>query len=171
MTKLEMANRNKQSDDTPAVDARPRQRLVALAVGLALLLGGLAGWTLGNTTREDTGVVLAGEGELTERQEAMIDFLRDYIEAWRQSDVETLESMWVTDGVFESLGRTVRISDGSFADYVRFRSWESKGIFEPMLVKGSLLVGFHETDGSTFMNTMRFTSHGELLLIRHVATR
>ena len=171
-----MAIQERPVEETHALGATTHRSsrsriLVALAVVLALMAGGLVGWTVrGSESGEAASIVLAGEGELTARQEEMVGFLRDYIQAWRDGDAQALEAMYVPNGTFTPLGTEVRTDDGSFADYVGRRSWSSKELLEPILVHGNEVVSFHTTDGDVYMNTARFTTDGELLLVSHEAT-
>ena len=156
---------------TPEVSTGSRSILpLVLGAAVLVLLGFFVGWAGRGLVEEpapDIGVVLAGEGELTERQEQMIVFLREYITAWQAQDGEGVSEMFVENGRFAPFGAIYRSSDGTIATYVESRGWDTKAIFEPFLVKGNEAVGFHTVGGSTYMNTMQFTSESELLLVNH----
>lgn len=142
--------------------------LVALVAILALLLGGAVGWFLNGD--DDPRAVYAGDGDLTERQLDMIEFMDDYVDAWQRSDADALVAMYAPSGRFVSLGTTYLVSDGSLAALIRANDWSSLTPYEPNVVRGNEMLGFHSFPGGVFMNSMTFTGDGELLLLNHTVT-
>lgn len=142
--------------------------IAAVVALLALAVGGVVGWTLRGDDTTPTGV-LAGEGELTARQEQMLDLFDEYEQAWNDADGAAIVDMYTETGTFDSLGTVYRAGDGTLEAFVD-RGWDVD-VLRPVLVNGNEVLSFHTIDGSTtFMDTMTFTSIGEVLIIEHVIT-
>ena len=159
-------------EDTRAVPAPPSSRgmrmaLLAVVAVLALVLGGVAGWMLRGA--DDPGdVVLAGDGELTARQEQMIDVIREAEAAWQSNDVDAILGVYAPDATYEAFDTVYRMDDGSFAAYIEGGSWSSLEVYAPVLVRGNTALTFHRFGGQSYSESMTFTSAGDLLVTSHV---
>ncbi len=145
----------------------PRVVTIAIVGLIALLLGGLVGWVIrGEDSGDVPSIVVAGGEEPTSRQEQMVEFHRDYIEAWRRGDVEAIRALYVPEGTLTFNGVTYGVASEEFADFVGLGTVSE--LLEPHLAHGSTMFNFVEVVGTASENTLRFTPSGELLLIEHV---
>lgn len=142
--------------------------LVAFVAIIALVVGGAVGWFVRGGG--DDAMVLAGDGDLTERQLDMVDFMNDYEAAWQRSDGEAVAAMYTDTGTFVSLGVEYRVDDGSLAEFVESGEWAALDVLEPRLVRDLEVLSFHTFPLGTYMNSMTFTGSGELLLMNHTIT-
>ena len=158
--------------EIPTQEAAPERRstgvVVVAIIGLiALVLGGFAGWMIrGDDGGGVSDIVVAGGEEPTSRQAQMVDFHRDYIEAWKAGDVEAIRSMYVPEGTLTINDVTYDISSPEFVDFVGLGTISK--LLPPHLVSGNTVFNFVEVVGYSTENTLRFTRTGELLLIDHV---
>lgn len=167
MTTLERPRERIETTHAASPQRSSRTGLIlAIVAALALALGGLAGWMIRGG--DDPGVVLAGEGELTARQEQMFDMVRESELAWQRGDADAVTALFTPTGVFEALGTTYRVDDGSLATFVDNGEWASLDVFEPMLVNGNELFSFHRYRGQVYSDTVTFTTTGDLLIVSHV---
>lgn len=151
-----------------ASTGRPIGILVLVAV-LALILGLVGGW-FARGSDGDAEILLAGQGELTERQEQMLDLVRDYEAAWHSGDGEAVAAFY-TDRGFADMGGTIyRVDDGGLQGFVDSSTWASLDVLEPMLVKGDTVLNFHSYTGGTYVNVTEFTNEGELLIVTHTVS-
>lgn len=144
----------------------PSWVVVLLAAVLALVVGGLAGWAL----RGDAEIgmtVLAGGGEMTDRQEQIGDFLADYEQAWQDGDTDAIMAMFAPAGTYSALGQTYYVADGSLADYAATYSFPDLDVFEPWLVSGNEALSFHSVGMGTFYEHVTLTGDGEILVLSH----
>jgi hypothetical protein len=111
--------------------------------------------------------MLAGEGELTERQVQMVDLYEEAEAAWRAGDGEAVAALFTDSGYGRFLGTTYQVGDGSLERYVESGTWNSLDVLEPVLVKGNTMLNFHIYVGSTYTNVIEFTAEGELLIVSH----
>lgn len=148
--------------------SRGRQYAILVVVALlALVLGGIGGWMLrGSDAPGD--IIVAGEGDLTERQADMLDVMRDAELAWQSNDADGVLALYAPNGTFEAFDTVYRVDDGTFADYVEMGSWSSLEVHEPVLVRGNEILTFHTFGGQTYTESMTFTSTGDLLITSHV---
>ena len=172
MTTLERHPDDVMTTSAPvsAPDHRPARTwlIVALVAIVALVVGGAIGWFVGS--EDDPQIVLSGSGELTERQLEMVDFMDDYVDAWQRGDGEAVAAMYTSTGRFVSMGTIYRVEDGSLAELIDGDDWGSLTPYQPNLVKGNELIGFHSFPGSIYVNHMVFTNDGELRLLTHTVT-
>jgi hypothetical protein len=158
--------------EIPTQDAAPQRNstgvvVVAIVGLLALVLGGFAGWMIrGDDSGDVPAIVVAGGEEPTSRQEQMVDFHRDYIEAWKVGDVAAIRSMYVPEGTITLNDVTYDVASPEFVDFVGLGTVSK--LLEPHLVAGNTMFNFIEVVGASTENTLRFTRSGELLLTDHV---
>jgi hypothetical protein len=168
-----MTTLERQHDDlyTPMTESPPRRRSVVIPTiiaVLALVIGGVAGWMLRGT--DDTDIAVAGDGDLTARQEQMVDLVRDAEQAWQAGDADGVVALFAPNGTFEAeaFGRVYRAGDGSLAGYIEAGNWTSLDVLEPMLVNGNDVLTFHNYGGQTYSEKFTFTTTGDLLILSHV---
>lgn len=138
--------------------------VTVLAMLAALLTGTLTGCSGGDGAGD---VVLAGEGQLTDRQERIADFVAECEKAWQEGDGEAVAAMFTPDGVLTALGEEYHVADGSLATFVGMQPWSSLEVARPILVSKNVAVFFNSYGGVLHMDIMRFTTDGDLLLISH----
>ena len=116
--------------------------------------------------------MLSGDGDLTERQLDMVDFMDDYSAAWQRGDGEAVAAMYIDNGTFVTLGTEYRVDDGSLAAFVESGDWGDLEVLEPMLVRSNDVLNFHTfgVGGFNYMSSLTFTGSGDLLLINHTIT-
>jgi hypothetical protein len=167
MTTLE---HQREAKGTTSAAPRSRRSFVVVIVAvLALLVGGFAGYMIGDANGSDTSdrIVLAGEGELTARQEQMVDFLDDYMQAWRENDSDAVVAMYTEYGTFRPLGEVYAVDDDSFVDWVERHDFAGLENSDPVLVNGNTVLSFHTVLGGTYSNVLDFANTGDLLLVSH----
>lgn len=173
MTTLERSRDDVMTTSSPT-PSHPRRSartglLVTLVAVVALVLGGAVGWFVRGDDTSD--VVLAGDGELTERQLEMVDFMNDYEAAWQRGDGDAVAAMYTPNGTFVSLGWTYRVDDGSLEAYVEGGGFGGLDVFEPALVHGNELLNFHSFPGAgVFVSSVQFNNSGDLLIVNHTIT-
>ena len=173
MTTLERPH-DEVLDTSSAVSDRPDRRsrmglVVTFVAVIALVVGGAIGWFVRGGG--DDAIVLSGDGDLTERQLDMVDFMDDYSAAWQRGDGEAVAAMYIDNGTFVTLGTEYRVDDGSLAAFVESGDWGSLDVLEPMLVHSNDVLNFHTfVGGFNYMSSFTFTGSGELLLINHTIT-
>ena len=143
-----------------------RTGMLVLVAVLALILGAVGGW-FARGSDGDSAILLAGEGDLTERQEQMVDVYEEAEAAWRAGDGEAVAALFTDNGSGRFLGATYRVDDGSLGRYVESGMWNSLDVLEPVLVKGNTMLNFHTYRGDTYTNVVEFTAQGELLMVSH----
>ncbi len=173
MTTTQRTIERPRVEPTPAPE-RGRNRLVLPAFGMivALLFGVLAGYALfGSDDSSSTDPVVAGGGDLTPRQEQMVELIRDNADAWRAGDGDAVVAHYAEAGRAELLGTTIRADDGSLARYVENVSLSGLDVLEPMLVSEDTIVFFHTGVGrGVLTDIMEFTRTGEVLITSHEIT-
>lgn len=169
MTTLQDRHDELRTPMAPAPAGRsPRYLVMAVVAVLALLVGGVAGWMLNDDGTTTPGIVLAGEGELSARQEQMLDVVRDAEVAWQRNDVDAILALYAPSATFEAFDTVYRVADGSFESYIESGSWGSLEVDEPMLVRGDDVLTFHRFGGRLYSEAFSFTPTGELLITSHV---
>ena len=143
-----------------------RTGMLVLVAVLALILGAVGGWFARGSDGDPT-ILLAGEGELTERQAQMVDVYEEAEAAWHAGDGEAVAALFTDDGYGRFLGSTYQVGDGGLDRYVESGAWNSLDVLEPVLVKGNTVLNFHIYRGSTYTNVVEFTTEGELLMVSH----
>ena len=143
-----------------------RTGMLVLVAVLALILGAVGGWFARGSDGEST-ILLAGEGELTERQAQMVDVYEEAEAAWHAGDGEAVAALFTDNGYGRFLGTTYQVDDGSVERYVESGTWNSLDVLEPVLVNGNTMLNFHIYAGSTYTNVIEFTAEGELLIVSH----
>ncbi len=170
---MKTMERTHQEVQAPAVTDRHsstgrRYGAIVLVAVLALLLGAVGGWVArGSDGGSDSAIVLAGDGELTARQEQMVAIVEDNMDAWRRRDGDAVAAMYTDDGVGTYLGITHRVDDGGLQAYVGLGSWTSLEWIRPMLVNDNMLLSFHGYRGHTYTNVFEFTTEGEPMIVSH----
>lgn len=153
-------------------ERKHRSLMTAIAVIVALLLGVLAGYVLFGSDDANPDIVVAGDDDLTARQEQMVDLLDDCEAAWQAGDGDAVEAMFTDNGVLYVFGEEYRVDDARLAEYVDTHPFPGLEIFEPVLVRNDTLLSFHRLEGmGTFYDVIEFTSDGELLMISHEIVR
>lgn len=140
--------------------------VVLLAAVLSLLIGGFAGWALHGDT-ESGATVLAGGGQMTDRQEQFGDFLADYEQAWQSGDGDAIMAMFSPQGSFTALGETYYVADGSLAEYLDANAFPELDVLKPWLVQGDEVLSFHSVDLGRFYEHVTLTADGEILVLSH----
>ncbi|MDY7103813.1 MAG: hypothetical protein S0880_21730 [Actinomycetota bacterium] len=148
--------------------------LVAVAV---LVLGVAGGWLLFGSSDGDPSAIRMGGGDLTARQEQLVDVAEAYNAAWHTGDPTDVLAYVAPDGrleIFDSVrDRSVlRVSDGSFARFVnRGNGWESLRVLEPMLVEDDVVVFVHWFSGRPHADVLHFTSGDQPVVRVHEMLR
>lgn len=169
MTTLERPQEETRAPITEAPVQRPsRLPLTAILAVLALALGGIVGWIVRGDGAGEPDILLAGDGDISARQEQMLDVVRDRAQAWKDGDVDAVLAGFTPTGTFEAFGNVYRVDDGSLAAYVETGTWTSLEVQEPVLVRGNELFTFHRYGGGNYSELFTFTETGELLITSHV---
>lgn len=144
--------------------------LVAMMVVLGMAAGLFVGFLLWGNDGDGTDPIVAGGGELTARQEQMVEVYDDYIEAWRNGDGAAAAALFTPDGRIEFWGTEYRIDDGTLESYVDRMRAPVPRTLEPLVIEGETILGFHTLGASTREDNMQFTRTGEVLIRSHVLT-
>jgi hypothetical protein len=165
----------------PASDRRAKIGvLVAVVAVVALVVGGIAGWLLRGDDDTSVPAFVAGLGDtvviggeetnrdaLTDRQLAMVEVARGYVNAWIENDGDAVTSFMTSDGYVElpDFGQTFRVDDGTLQEWVEGpTSVIPNELNDPLVVSGSqvVLVGYAERVSSDWMITLKFTESGDV---------
>lgn len=164
-TKENMKEQLAEKRPSPVVATNRRWWLLGAVAAVALALGAVGGW-IAASDAEPTAMV-AGGGELTERQDQMAAVLDDFTQAWHAGDGAEVTGFFAPSGTATYLGTEYLVSDGSLAQFVESASWESLDILEPSLIDGNKVAFFHRYRGLPYMDVIEFTASGELLIASH----
>jgi hypothetical protein len=140
-----------------------------LVVGavIALLLGGVGGW-FAHGSSGDPDVIVAGGGELTERQEDMLDLFDEYTEAVLANDGAAVAEMFTENGTWSGdVGDELAVSDGTLEAFVNTFDFTAPLSMEPILVDQNRLIYAHEYMRGHYQDIVTFTMGGELQIVNH----
>ncbi|MDY7103811.1 MAG: hypothetical protein S0880_21720 [Actinomycetota bacterium] len=144
--------------------------LVAVAV---LVLGVAGGWLLFGSSDGDPSAIRMGGGDLTARQEQLVDVAEAYNAAWHTGDPADVLAL-APNGRLEviwggSVGTEVFLaSDGSLAGYVeRGGTWDRMSESDQMIVAGDLVVSPFDLDGIPRVSVFHFTSGDDPVILLH----
>lgn len=163
-----------RTEQAPEAGQRSRSTLlVVVVVGVvALALGGLGAWLMGASDDSSDDVTEVVTGEVTDRQQEML-LIIDELDAALQAgtaDAALVDRLFVPQGVYvinEDL--EYRADDGSLAEFFERGSDRSAALYAPALVVDDMVVKLGNYGGG-YSQTFKFTSSGEVLIIRAVAT-
>jgi hypothetical protein len=142
-----------------------------LALLVALLIGGTSGWFVRGSVDDSQDVVAAGQSQPSERQAEIAEFVNQYEQAWQEGDADGVVSMYTPNGTATFLGTTYRVDDGSLAEFIG-TGYASLDVLAPIIVSSDgRAVMFHTVTQGTYVDIMRFTREGELLLVSHEISR
>jgi hypothetical protein len=150
--------------------------VLVLVAAIALGLGLFGGWMIWGSTEPDTDadavVVVVGGGELTQRQEEMIEMLDVYGEAYLGNDGAAVVEIFAENGTMSGLGNPVlRADDGTLERFVNdFPVSDGPFYVEPVVVHDNTLRFAHKYVGRTYFDIVTFTSSGELRIVSHLVT-
>lgn len=154
----------------PTVPTRRPWWMLAIAVGLALVLGALGGWLAARATEDDPTAIVVGGGSLTDRQQQMVDRLDGYLAAWQSDDAAAVTAFFAPGGWFVRGGQTYRADDGTLEGFVNGASWSTLQDLDPVLVDGNQASFLTTFSGMRWFNVVEFTATGDVLIVRHVST-
>ncbi len=143
--------------------------ILPVAVVAAVLMGLLAGFLVwGTDDTESAAQVVAGDAELTPRQEQMVELVDDYVAAWQTGDGAAAAAMFTENGELIIFGAEVSDIEAGLS-----RSPQSTlDVLEPVLVRENEMLMFHTVLGyGTLVDVIEFTATGELLMISHEIMR
>lgn len=147
--------------------ASPSWVVLVVSVVLALVAGGLVGWFVRGTS-DDASAYAAGGGELTARQEQMVELIADSADAWRTGDAEALKGMFAPNATWTAFDTTYRMEDGSLQAYIDSTSFPGLELYEPIVVRGNQAVMFHNySNYGDIADVFEFTEDGEVLIVSH----
>ena len=169
-------NEVREREEAHATPAEPSRQgwnsaLVATGVVLALAAGFLIGFLLWGTDGDSTDPIVAGGGELTARQEQMVEVYDDYVAAWKSGDSDAITALFTPNGTFEIFGTTYRVEDGTLASYVERMPVPTIEMLQPLLVHRDTILDFHRLGGSNREDVVQFTRTGEVLITSHVVSQ
>lgn len=144
--------------------------LVAAMVALGMAAGLFVGFLLWGTGGDSTDPIVAGGGELTARQEQMVDMIDDYLAAWKAGDGEAAVALFTADGTMTWGRYDYRVVDGTLASLVERMPTPSLELLEPFIVEGNTVFSYQRLLGSTAEDIFEFTSTGDLAIRRHLLT-
>lgn len=148
--------------------ASPSWLVLVVSVVLAIVAGGFAGWFLAGSA-DDASAYVAGGGELTTRQEQMVELIAESGDAWLTGDAEALKEMFAPNGTWTAFDVTYRMDDGSLQAYIDSTSFPGLELYEPILVRGNQAVMFHNySNYGDIADVFEFTPEGEVLIVSHV---
>jgi hypothetical protein len=152
----------------PVTQRRSRAWIAVILVAvIALAVGGVGGWMVRGEP-DTPAILLAGSGELTARQEQLLDTTRAAEAAWQTNDVDAILALYAPNGTFEAFGAVYRVDDGSLRTYIESGEWSSLDVLEPMLVRDNEVLTFHDFGGALFSESLTYTGSGDVLIVSHV---
>ena len=172
MMTLETKERPDSPTTKPTKTGDRRSLILVFVAVIALGLGMFGGWMIWGSTDNPDGVVVVGGGELTQRQEEMVDMLDEYGVAYLGNDGAAVVEMYAENGTLSGLGNPVlHANDGTLEEFVNEFSFPD-GPFdpEPVVVHENTVRFAHEYAGRTYFDIVTFTSMGELHIASHVMT-
>ncbi|MFW2381707.1 MAG: nuclear transport factor 2 family protein [Acidimicrobiales bacterium] len=144
--------------------------LVAMMVVLGMAAGLFVGFLLWGNDGDRTDPIVAGGGDLTARQEQMVEVQGDYVDAWIKGDGAAAAALFTPDGRIEFWGKEYRVDDGTLESYVDRMPARTLKVLEPMVIEGDTILSFHTLGASTREDNLQFTRTGEVLIRSHVLT-
>ena len=166
MTMQETRPQTVGSSEKTTTAGRGPLAFVLVAV-VALLLGVLGGWLLRGSD-SDPDAVVAGGGDLSERQEEMLDMFADYTEAVLANDGAAVVDMFVPYGTWSGdVGEPLYVEDGSLEEFVNSFSFTAPLFLAPILVDGERLLYVHDYTGASYYDVVTFTATGDLAIVDH----
>lgn len=148
--------------------------VLTAVIAVALLIVGIAaGWVLRGSDEAappvytDAGAVEVIGGELTERQEEMVDVAARYVEAWMAQDGEAVASFMTADGYVDmpELGRVERVDDGSLQEWVPRYGQIPNELRDPMVVSGDQIAMVGRWGSSDWVIILEFTDSGPVQIV------
>lgn len=165
MAMIETTDHPAQETESTNGSERRRSRpliLVLIAV-MALGLGAVGGWML-HGSEDDPAAFVAGGGELTQRQEEMLDMFYEYNDAVLANDGAAVVGMMTSSGTWSGDWTEARASDGSLEELVNNFPFTQLFI-EPILVDGNKLLYAKVYRGVSGYDAVTFTTDGLTLKI------
>ncbi len=164
-----MKTMDRTSEVTSALGHRNRSSaLLVVVAAVALVLGALGGWFVRGDDDVGTGVAIGG-GELTARQEEMLDIVDGLGRAWLADDADAVVSYFAPGGVAVVLGNRMNLDE--LHAFVERGSWSGLELHEPVLVGKNSVAQFHEYGGGELCDIYEFTTGDEPMLMRHTIVR
>ena len=152
--------------------ATAQRRFGALFLTVAALVVGLGVGLLIGTALDggsDSDYVVAGAGQLTDRQTLMVEVVEQYGDAWRATDGERVASFMTEDAYVEypEEGWRFEVADGSVQDRVMNGPYASLEEFSPMMVFDDriVLTGRVGSVSVRWLSVLHFTSTGDVKII------
>ncbi|MEE4272834.1 MAG: hypothetical protein V2I67_14265, partial [Thermoanaerobaculales bacterium] len=146
-----------------------RRWLLFVVAALALALGILVGVVASNRAEDKLDVVRAGGGDLSGRQEEMVEIVEDYIDAWQATDGDQAASFMTDDGSIEYIGEgwVFSVEDRSLQARISNGPYTSLRVLEPMVVHDDRVVLTGEIDslGLHWSSIIQFTTGGEVEIV------
>ena len=128
-----------------------------LGLGLGLVVGRLT------AASGDESAYLVDGGQLSDRQEQMLDVLDAAVLGWRAGDANAVLATFTPTGILTWDARQYRVDDGTLPTFVEGGDWSTLRMFEPVLVDGNRL-NFNYAHGDIhYLGAVEFTATGEVL--------
>ncbi len=171
-----MANMMSDRSEVPVTEtgqgtgaSSQRRWLLFVVAALALALGILVGVVASNRAEDKSDVVRAGGGDLSGRQEEMVEIVEDYIDAWQATDGDQAASFMTDDGFVEYIGEgwVFSVEDRSLQARISNGPYTSLRVLEPMVVHDDrvVLTGEIDTLGLHWSSIIQFTTGGEVEIV------
>lgn len=160
---------------------RPRIALVVAVLSSVVACGGDSAeltpvdpnvtTTVSTTTTEPEishGYVTPGidSGDLSTRQQEMLEVLQDYVGAWQARDGEAAASFMTDDAVFFYYEQddVFAVSDGSLQARISGGPYNTMRTFEPVMVYGDriVLTGTVDAVNVRWLSVINFTQSGDV---------
>ncbi|MDY7103812.1 MAG: hypothetical protein S0880_21725 [Actinomycetota bacterium] len=159
--------------EAPTATRRRHGLVLGLVAVLALVLGVAGGWLLLGSSDDDPSAIRMGSGDLTARQEQLVDVAEAYNAAWHTGDPADVLAL-APNGRFEihqggSAGTVVfTAADGTLANYVESGgTWDEMSAPGQMIVADDLVVSPFVFDGVERVSVFHFTSGDDPVILLH----
>jgi len=167
MNATDTAERRVDAEITVA-NSRDRRPLILVVIALcALVLGALAGYSLGSDGTADERAYVAGGGEPTDRQGEMLDMVDAFVAAMDANDDGAILAMFQGNGEWTRFSKVYRASDGILEEFVRAHGSEQLDLLEPIVVDEYRVVFFDDVRGQANVNVIEFSQVGDLKIAKY----
>jgi hypothetical protein len=143
---------------------RQRRWLIVLTAFLVATSVGFGAWAVSASGEDDRSVV-ALQGELTERQQQMLDFIEgEWSDAWLGGDGDAVVALFTAQGFHTTPdGSVYRVSDGSLAAYVDTLSTSRPDVVHRVVYE-NYVYEVYDMPFGTLVAVFEFTLGGDLKL-------
>lgn len=150
---------------------RRRGRAWPVIAVLAMLIGAGVGWAIGSSAHDEREpLVVVGDTDITERQQAMIDTSERLLAAYQANDADAILAEFTSRGAKYVVGDgTYRVDDGSLRAFVESRDFSGMEMIEPMTIHENDVTMVVRVDGNEWLNVFVFTPSGDVLVTDHLS--